>query len=254
MLLTRSLRRRIVVAAASALAFAVMYESPIFDSEYIPTAFRRTRAETPVMQPGLPDPQDVAPPAPGLRLRFKATAYCKGTTTASGAGIKTGIAAADPDLLPVGSVIQVDGVGVRYNGIYTILDTGPKVQGRQIDIYMWNCNEALQFGRRSLTLNVMRLGWNPRASTPERVRSEFRRREAEMQSPAVAPPASQAPAVAEPGTTEPSASSPSERVGPVVPTRPVGDRGQTAPGGPATPSPTSPAPASVRGRATPSSS
>ena len=201
MLLTRSLRRRIVVAAAGALAFAVMYESPIFDSEYIPTPFRRARAETPVMQPGLPDPQDVAAPAPGVRLRFRATAYCKGTTTASGAGINSGIAAADPDLLPVGSVVQVDGAGARYNGIYTILDTGPKVQGRQIDIYMWNCNEALKFGRRPLTLNVMRLGWNPRASTPERVRSEFRRREADMlaPSPSPAPPAA--------GATPPTTSS-----------------------------------------------
>ena len=237
MLLTRSLRRRIVVAASAALAFALMYESRIFDAQYIPSAFRRTRAETPVLQPGPPDPQDVASPAPGLRLRFRATAYCKGTTTASGAGINTGIAAADPDLLPVGSVIQVDGAGSRYNGIYTILDTGPKVQGRQIDIYMWNCNEALRFGRRSLTLNVMRLGWNPRASTPERVRSEFRRREAEMQTsappaaPSSAPPTATttvtpaspaaAPTDRPPSPTTPAAPAPAPTTPPTGRTRPV---------------------------------
>ena len=45
---------------------------------------------------------------------------------------------------------------------------------------MWNCNEALAFGRRTIRLQVMRLGWNPRTSTPERVGTEFRRREAEM--------------------------------------------------------------------------
>jgi 3D (Asp-Asp-Asp) domain-containing protein len=196
MLLTRSLRRRIVVAAGAALGFVLLYESPIFDSPYMPSAFRRiSRAETPVMQPGPPDPQDVAPPAPGLRLRFRATAYCKGTTTASGAGIQTGIAAADPDLLPVGSVIRVEGLSTRYNGIYTILDTGPRVKGRQIDIYMWNCNEALAFGRRTMGLHVMRLGWNPRTSTPDRVRSEFRKREAEMTTPG------QAPVTAPPPTT-----------------------------------------------------
>lgn len=181
MLLTRSLRRRIVVAAAAALSFAFLYESPLFDSEYMPSALRRARpAGTPVMAPGPPDPRDVASPAPGLKLRFRATAYCKGTTTASGAGIQTGIAAADPELLPVGSVIGVEGLSARYNGIYTILDTGPRVKGRQVDIYMWNCNEALAFGRRTITLNVMRLGWNPRTSTPERVGTEFRRREAEL--------------------------------------------------------------------------
>ena len=211
MLLTRSLRRRIVVAAGAALGFVLLYESPIFDSQYIPSAFRRTRAE--VAPPLEPDPQDVASPAPGLRLRFRATAYCKGTTTASGAGIQTGIAAADPDLLPVGSVIRVESLGQRYNGIYTILDTGPRVKGRQIDIYMWSCNEALSFGRRTTALQVMRLGWNPRTSTPERVGSEFRRREAQIEDDAaghVAPPASRPPdtmsvvPLPAPGTTMPA--------------------------------------------------
>lgn len=194
MLLTRSLRRRIVVAAGAALGFVLLYESPIFDSEYMPRAFRRTaRVETPVMQPGLPDPQDVASPATGLVVRFRATAYCKGTTTASGAGIQTGIAAADPDLLPVGSVIRIEGLGSRYNGIYTILDTGPRVQGRQIDVYMWSCNEALAFGRKTIRLQVMRLGWNPRTSTPERVGTEFRRREAEMTADAPVRPTAPTP-------------------------------------------------------------
>ena len=211
MLLTRSLRRRIVVAASAALAFALMYESRIFDAEYIPSAFRRTRAETPVMQPGPPDPQDVASPAPGLRLRFRATAYCKGTTTASGAGIQTGIAAADPELLPVGSVILVDSLGQRYAGIYTILDTGPRVKGRQIDIYMWNCNEALAFGRRTVSLQVMRLGWNPRTSTPERVGSEFRRREAEIgNTPTTAPPSPSQSGTPPAAAATPTESSPAD--------------------------------------------
>lgn len=205
MLLTRSLRRRIVVAVGAALGFVLLYESPIFDSPYMPSALRRTRVETPVMQPGPPDPQDVASPAPGVRLRFRATAYCKGTTTASGAGIQTGIAAADPDLLPVGSVIRVEGLSTRYNGIYTILDTGPRVKGRQVDIYMWNCNEALAFGRRTIGLQVMRLGWNPRSSTPERVGAEFRRREAELSAPAPSPSPSPAPAApAPPAQPDPS--------------------------------------------------
>lgn len=235
MLLTRSLRRRIVVAAAAALSFAFLYESPLFDSQYMPSALRRTRpAETPVMQPGPPDPRDVASPAPGLKLRFRATAYCKGTTTASGAGIRTGIAAADPELLPVGSVIQVEGLSARYNGIYTILDTGPRVKGRQVDIYMWNCNEALAFGRRTISLNVMRLGWNPRSSTPERVGTEFRRREAELggQPKATTP-------VTSPGaqTPRPAAPAPDQ-------TAPSAPRPGETPGGPAAPPETSrPAPA-----------
>ena len=180
MLLTRSLRRRIVVAAGAALGFVLLYESPIFDSPYMPSAFRRSRVETPVMQPGPPDPQDVASPAPGLRLRFRATAYCKGTTTASGANVKNGMAAADPDLLPIGSVIRIESLGDKYDGIYTVMDTGPKVQGRHVDVYLWSCNEALQMGRRKMQLTVLRLGWNPQNSVRHKVDRLFRDREREM--------------------------------------------------------------------------
>lgn len=122
-----------------------------------------------------------AVPAPGSRLRFSATAYCKGTTTASGVNVRTGIAAADPRLLPVGSVVQVEQLDERYNGIYTVMDTGPKVQGRTIDVYMWSCYEALEFGRRSIQLTVLRLGWNPQASTPGLIDRVFRQREAARQ-------------------------------------------------------------------------
>src|SRR5262249_31749503 len=108
--------------------------------------------------------ETTAVPSPGARLVFTASAYCKGQTTTSGAAVQTGIAAADPNLLPVGSVVQIDSLETRYNGIYTIMDTGPNVQGRHVDIYMWGCNEALRFGRRSMHLVVLRLGWSPSGS------------------------------------------------------------------------------------------
>jgi 3D (Asp-Asp-Asp) domain-containing protein len=165
MLLSRSLGRKIVATGTAAVAFAFLYEVTILDSRY---AARRAELR-----------EATATPAPGTRLRFTATAYCRGTTTASGVNVRTGIAAADPALLPVGSVLQVDRLGERYNGIYTVMDTGPAVQGRHIDIYMWNCDEArYEFGRRSAGITVLRLGWNPRASTPSLVDRLFRQREA----------------------------------------------------------------------------
>ena len=173
MLLSRSLGRKIVATGTAAVAFAFLYEVTILDSRY---AARQAEFW-----------QTDAKPAPGARLRFIATAYCRGTTTASGVNVRNGIAAADPDLLPVGSVIQVDRLGERYNGIYTVMDTGPAVQGRHIDIYMWSCNEALQLGRRFIGINVLRLGWNPKASTPSLIDRLFRQRElaqrAEPQAP-----------------------------------------------------------------------
>lgn len=222
MLLSRSLQRRIVVAAGAALGFVLLYESPILDSEFLPKSLRRATTD-PTTAPGVPAPEDVASPAPGVRLRFRATAYCKGTTTASGTAIRTGIAAADPALLPVGSVIQIDSLGQRYNGIYTIMDTGPKVRGRQIDIYMWNCNEALAFGRRTMHLQVLRLGWNPRVSTPERVAPEFQRRERELALPAEPTPEATPPA--QPSPTAPAG----EGATPAVPPASVPEAAPKAP-------------------------
>jgi 3D (Asp-Asp-Asp) domain-containing protein len=107
----------------------------------------------------------------GKRLAFHATAYCKGATTASGVPVQAGVAAADPEWLPVGSVIQLDASAGRYKGIYTIMDTGPQIRGPELDIYMWSCNEALTFGRRLVHLAVLRHGWNPEMPTIAQIRT-----------------------------------------------------------------------------------
>ena len=167
MLLTRSLKQKIAATCGAMFGFVLLYEVTMLDS-------KTTEARTIEIR------ETTAKPAPGLRLRFTSTAYCKGTTTASGAAVRSGIAAADPDLLPVGSVIQIDSLSARYNGIYTIMDTGPKVQGRHIDVYMWSCHEALAFGRRPISLNVLRLGWNPRASSVAEIGPMFKQRERDM--------------------------------------------------------------------------
>jgi len=174
MFLSGSTLRKIVATTTAAVTFALLYEVTTLDSRY---AARQAEVR-----------ESTGSPAQGARLRFTATGYCKGTTTASGVNVRTGIAAADPDLLPVGSVIQVDRLGDKYNGIYTIMDTGPKVQGRHIDIYMWSCNEALELGRREIGINVLRLGWNPKASTPTLIDRLFRQRElAQRAEPTVLP-------------------------------------------------------------------
>jgi len=169
MFLSRSTGRKIVATTTAAVTFALLYEVTTLDSRY---AARHAEVR-------LAD----ATPTPGARLRFTATAYCKGTTTASGVNVRTGIAAADPDILPVGSVIQVERLSDKYNGIYTIMDTGPRVQGRHIDIYMWSCHEALELGRRSMQVVVLRLGWNPKASTPTLIERLFRQREKAQEMP-----------------------------------------------------------------------
>ena len=176
-LISRSLGRKMVATTTVAMAFVGLYSVTAIDSISVGRIIGEARGfERP--EPGT---------AAASHLRFTATAYCKGTTTASGVNVRTGIAAADPALLPVGSVIQVSKLDEKYNGIYTILDTGPAVQGRHIDIYIWSCNEALALGRREVGVNLLRLGWNPQASTPTLVDRLFRRREAERGLPAPLP-------------------------------------------------------------------
>lgn len=164
MLLTKSLRRKVLATLAAVLGFAFLFEASILDSRPFADVLARYDSGS-------------ATPEPGAKLRFTATAYCKGTTTASGVNVRQGIAAADPTLLPVGSVVRVDRLDDRYNGIYTVMDTGPAVQGRHVDIYLWSCYEALELGRRPISLTVLRLGWSPQASSPSLIDRLFRQRE-----------------------------------------------------------------------------
>ena len=152
MIISGSFWRKAIVTMVAAGGFVWLYEVTIFDSKY--AARQATRHETNAL------------PVPGERLAFSATAYCKGIVTTSGVAVQAGVAAADPELLPVGSVVEIDSLASKHNGIYTVLDTGPSVQGRQVDLYMWSCHEALAFGRRPIHLTVLRLGWSPRATTP----------------------------------------------------------------------------------------
>jgi 3D (Asp-Asp-Asp) domain-containing protein len=144
MTLSRSLRRNLLATVLGSAVFLLLYQATVIDSRSV----AGSRTETSV----------------GTRVHFTATAYCKGHVTASGVAPRSGVAAADPNLLPQGSIVQLDGVPQAHQGLYTVLDTGPKVQGKHVDLYMWSCHEALAFGRRPVTLTVLRLGWDPKAS------------------------------------------------------------------------------------------
>jgi 3D (Asp-Asp-Asp) domain-containing protein len=187
-ILSGSLGRKLVALVIAITGFVFLYEIRIFDSTGL--------------QSFIGDPK----PSAGSLLPFNATAYCKGQTTASGAKVRTGIAAADVTLLPVGSVLNVGTGDSRYNGVYTVMDTGPKVQGRLLDLYMWSCHEALKFGRRQVQVTVLRLGWDPKASSPSLIDRLFRGREVRraIPDPDAPPPAGIPPAdtaVVEPTAT-----------------------------------------------------
>jgi 3D (Asp-Asp-Asp) domain-containing protein len=158
-LLSRSLRRKLLATVLTAVAFVLLYNATIIDSRTV--ALRESESLVALK------------PQTGSRLEFTATAYCKGDTTSAGVAPQAGIAAADPQLLPEGSVVQVEEVPERYRGIYTVMDTGPAVNGRHVDLYMWSCIEATSFGRRPITVTVLRLGWNPRNSARDAVKTSL---------------------------------------------------------------------------------
>jgi 3D (Asp-Asp-Asp) domain-containing protein len=154
-----SITRRTVAVAAAALLVVFVFASTTRDST----------------QEELVDSE--GRPRLGTAFRFDATAYCKGTTTAAGTAVRTGMAAADPAVLPLGSVIRIDAPVEQHSGIWTVMDTGPEVKGREIDLYMWSCYEALAFGRRTVRVTILRLGWDPQQSAPGPIEQLFRRRE-----------------------------------------------------------------------------
>lgn len=86
------------------------------------------------------------------RGSFVATAYCLRGRTASGSMVRNGIIAADPRVLRLGTKVNL-GAGA-YSGNYTVTDTGGKIKGKKIDIWMASCAEARRFGRRTVSINV----------------------------------------------------------------------------------------------------
>jgi 3D (Asp-Asp-Asp) domain-containing protein len=96
----------------------------------------------------------------GKPMSFQATAYALRGRTRSGAYVRRGVIAADPRVIPLGSVVQIKTPG--YTGVYTVQDTGRKIKGNIVDLWVPSTGEARSFGRRSIKLHVLRLGPNGR--------------------------------------------------------------------------------------------
>ena len=88
---------------------------------------------------------------------FIATAYSVEGTGASGKWSHPGTVAADRTVLPLNSRIRIYGAG-RYSGDYTVEDTGGKVDGHHIDVYMPSQTEAKKFGRQRVKVVVLKYG------------------------------------------------------------------------------------------------
>lgn len=92
----------------------------------------------------------------GSPMTFHATAYALKGRTRTGTSVRRGVVAADPRVLPLGSVVQIK--AGKYTGVYTVHDTGGRIKGNIIDVWVPSNHEARQFGRRRVQLSVLKMG------------------------------------------------------------------------------------------------
>jgi len=97
------------------------------------------------------------------RLRMEATAYTSGFgctgkhpwdpwygITASGRRVEHGIVAVDRNLIPLGTRLYVEG-----HGFALAADVGSAIRGHSIDLFMYDLQDALRFGRRHLYVWIL---------------------------------------------------------------------------------------------------
>ncbi|WDF02284.1 3D domain-containing protein [Shouchella hunanensis] len=83
------------------------------------------------------------------------TAFCEGCSgvTATGIDLRANpnqkVIAVDPNVIPLGSKVYVEGYGEAIAG-----DTGGAINGNKIDLFMPERQDALNFGRQNVTIHV----------------------------------------------------------------------------------------------------
>jgi 3D (Asp-Asp-Asp) domain-containing protein len=80
----------------------------------------------------------------------KAYAYTGGGTTASGKKAGVGLIAVDPKVIPLGTVLYIEGYGVCVAA-----DTGGNIKGRTVDLYMDSEKACRNWGKRSVTCYIL---------------------------------------------------------------------------------------------------
>ncbi|SFF60723.1 3D (Asp-Asp-Asp) domain-containing protein [Halobacillus alkaliphilus] len=84
------------------------------------------------------------------------TAFCTGCSgvTATGVDLRANpdqkVIAVDPDVIPLGSKVYVEGYGEAIAA-----DTGGAINGNRIDVFMPEREDALDFGRQSVQVKVL---------------------------------------------------------------------------------------------------
>jgi 3D (Asp-Asp-Asp) domain-containing protein len=111
----------------------------------------RSQALATESAPAAPAPTAISAPAlgSGRTITVQSTGYSLPGTTASGIPVGWGIVAVDPSFIPLGTRMTIPGYG---EGVAA--DTGSAVQGAIIDLWFPTTAQALQWGRRTVTITL----------------------------------------------------------------------------------------------------
>ena len=92
------------------------------------------------------------------RMELSSTMYCLKGQMRTGVRTRDGMAAGDPHVLPLGSVVRVSRPNGELIGIFVIMDTGGAIRGNDIDLYVDSCREAERWGRHPVVAEVLDIG------------------------------------------------------------------------------------------------
>ena len=94
------------------------------------------------------------------------TSYCLRGTTRRGRYVRPGIIAADPRFFPLSRFVELY-IGNKYYGRFLVDDTGRKIKGNHIDVWLPTCREAKIFGvKRGTAVLLPRLPELRQAGSP----------------------------------------------------------------------------------------
>ena len=147
-------RRRLGILRIAAVIVAFIAVVHISHRECARNTDRPVRTRT------IPAPPVVKPsPAAASKTAevFHATAYCLTGLTSAGVPTAPGYAAADPNVIPLGSMIYID--TPLMSGVYQVMDTGALIKGKIVDIFIPSYEACLEFGRRAVKVKVLRYGF-----------------------------------------------------------------------------------------------
>ena len=166
-----------IIVASAALITALNF-NVIFPAYYLYDSLSSQNNTTTIKQPTIKQNAPAIEPYQKASaheeeiagLHFVATAYTAAEDecgkpmghpdygrTASGEMVRRGIVAVDTDVIPMHSLIRIEGAG-DLSGFYEVKDTGGAIKGNRVDIYVPTKHEAYKFGKRDIKVFILREG------------------------------------------------------------------------------------------------